>query len=430
MRLASRYNNKVTKRRSPWSPNRRLNKLQRRIIVIVAGVWLIRFIFVQEKYHHLQNDQIIPTTETNPDFSSIQRTPQQRLIILAGPHKTGTSSMQTNLWKWSTNAESTDSGSSVLPNWSWPVPPPIVQIESSDPHPWPWTPAKGFYPLLEALRHPRYQTPKRSLFQQLNPHQIVQMYTVHLQKVLSEGHDIIMGTEAMDLLVKDFDGPRILHNLTTEVLPHDTITGDSVDVNLVIVYRTPKASHLISVWHQNTLKKTDPGFYDWITTTGNELGALDALGMVDLVLTHTDWNVVLVDVSGVKKNGWDLSNLIACEVMLVPCVNNRVLGLNEDPIRANVRENQRPPDVSDKVLESMEDVLRGYDCNYQYLFGEVYRQRLKILHSLNIMDIIESCKQRAKYPSTRKEMKQQVVEIALAAKPHRDKTGDNAVERR
>ena len=101
----------------------------------------------------------------------------------------------------------------------------IIEVESSDPHPWQWTPSKGFYPLLEALRnytHYRHALPTRTLFRNYTTDQIVHMYSSYLDQVWAKGYDIIMGTEAMDSLVKDRDGVAMLRRLVREVLTSAT----------------------------------------------------------------------------------------------------------------------------------------------------------------------------------------------------------------
>merc|ERR1719223_817046 len=117
-----------------------------------------------------------------------------------------------------------------------------------------------------------------------------------------------MGSEAMDLIVKNQRGNVLLDELAS-IMPHKS------QVTCVIVYRLPKISHLISMWHQNEIKDNGAEFYKWITTTHNTLGAMDALGMVSMVLEQTPWDVVLVDAWGAKEAGWDISNLLVCSIL-------------------------------------------------------------------------------------------------------------------
>ena len=430
--------------------------------LLLTSGWLIWLMMASQKNFKLRSN---PDGAIQLRLTDKQNFSEQRLVILAGPHKTGTSSIQTNLWKWCNGLtkqhedkdthnddnhndndrhkdkdKDTDTDKdTIIPNWVWAVPPQIIDVESSDKHTWSWNPSKGFYPLLEALRnYTIYATskPTRTLFKKYKQTHIVDMYTEYLRQVWTKGHHIVMGTEAMDTIIKDIDGVRILNTLVHEVLsftlntttPTTTPTTYTTPpspttktrVTIVIVYRTPKVKHLISIWHQNTVQRNSPGFHQWITHTNNQLGPIDALGMVDLVLQNTphSWNVVLVDSSGVQKEGWDISNLIACEVMNVDCGEgtNGVLGVEPDIL--NVRQNKKPADVEDDILEQMDEVMRGYDCNYQHLFdGSIYNDRLKVLYPLELSQIMEHCKNRnTSYPTSRNAMKKEIVKIALASR--------------
>lgn len=257
-----------------------------------------------------------------------------------------------------------------------------------------------------------------------------------------------MGTEAADYLTIDSDGVDMLAklanvlNTTAASAAMDTDTGATTEptnttsrtnngvrmrITVVISYRTPKARHLISVWHQNSLRRSDPGLYDWINTTSHGLGTLDAaLGMADLILRHPisqRWDVVLVDLSGVKEDGWDLSNLIACEVLRAECDDETKgpvkLRGGAVPFLKNAKKYKKPIDVSDEALERIEGVLRGYDCNYQHLFFDnngKYAKRLQILHPFDLERIMEDCRNRTvPYPSSRKVMKEEIVKIVRSS---------------
>ena len=74
------------------------------------------------------------------------------------------------------------------------------------------------------------------------------MYRETINTYWQKGYDIAIGSEAMDIVVKVPEGPSMIRNMSAHVLP-DSIDGDQVTV--VVVYRTPKIKHLISMWHQN-----------------------------------------------------------------------------------------------------------------------------------------------------------------------------------
>ena len=84
----------------------------------------------------------------------------------------------------------------------------------------------------------------------------------------------------------------------------ERITPQSIDgdqIHVVIFTEHQKVKHLVSMWLQNCNRPIDDKFYKWITTTGNTLGALDSLGMVELIYT---WRF--------NDAGWDVSNEQLC----------------------------------------------------------------------------------------------------------------------
>ena len=426
------------------SPRRRLSNNRRLLLrpFAVACLFFLLFLPIELsnlstllQTHHEQNEEANqlaqiqmfkpflkpqPTNKTNTVFTRNNVT--QQIIILAGPHKTGTTSIQTNMWLWTSNEDS------IFADWVWPVPPKILKIEENDTHEWDFTPSKGFYMLLEALGPKTLNKLKkeRKLFESHNKQEVLQIYKQHLNNKWEEGKNIIFGTEAFDVIIKDPKRGVSMLNRLEHILPATTTVSTSTTV--VVMYRTPKIKHLISIWHQNTVRRTDPNFFEWITTTNNSLGALDALGMVDLFLKYTSWNVVLFDSSGLRKQRnkkgemtppMDASHIVACDIMKIACDSSskRVLGFEYvDPVVSNVRNDQRPPNVHQQVLNDMDRVLSRFECNYQHLFQKSYNPRLTILYPKNILPMMRgNCQDMTGIPETRVEMKQQLVDIALHA---------------
>ena len=374
------------------------------------------------------------------------------IVLLAGPHKTGTSSIQTNLWNWT--ASSTNN---YLPHWKWPVPPMVSQLESSDTKAWNWTPSKGFYPLLESIQmtmmgqNATKDSSARSIFQQYTPMELQDLFRSELTLVNWKKYNVVMGSEAVDLIVKSPKGDFILDGLGT-ILP------TNIPVTCVIVYRIPKIRHLVSMWHQNEIKNDGAEFWAWITTTQNTLGAMDALGMVSMVLERTSWDVVLVDAHGAKEAGWDISNLVTCSILAsldesIECDESEksmiVEGNVIQPIIKNVRSNKRPPNVGEQVLQDMDQALRSYDCNYLDLmkggvigWNEMIQRnanqdtttghrnlgrtkikqsdRLRVLFPLAINEIIQECEENEKrdIPATRIILREKLAQMAFDSRQH------------
>lgn len=239
------------------------------------------------------------------------------------------------------------------------------------------------------------------------------MYRVCIGKYWEEGYNVVFGTEAMDMVVKLPEGPSMIDKVAKYILPRG-MDGDQVTV--VVMYRTPKIDHLVSMWHQNCDRPTDDHFYKWISTTPNTLGPLDALGMVDFFLNETNWNVDLVNLEGMKEEHWDVSNFVACKILRERCVGQVIEGLynGSEPIVANVRSTQRGPNVPNETLDDMDIVLNSYDCNYLHLLtGD--NPRLKIHFPSAFQKLIEYCWKLKKvgYPQSRIKMKERIREIAL-----------------
>jgi len=179
------------------------------------------------------------------------------------------------------------------------------------------------------------------------------------------------------------------------------------------MYRSPKIKHLVSMWHQNCDKPTDDKFYEWITSTDNTLGPMDSLGMVEMFLNETDWNVALVNLEGLKKDDWDVSSFVACEILGEECKGKVLKGLQgSKPIVTNVRNGQRPPNVPNKTLDEMDVVLNQFDCNYMHILrGD--NPRLSIFYPQGLQQLLNACLEiEDRYPKSRDAMKERIKEIA------------------
>jgi len=380
--------------------------------------------------HLVFNGQQTTVTTTTPTQSH-----RQRIILLAGPHKTGTTSIQSNLYSWTRNAQNTIASSVIqndiqrethtpiipLPSWYWPVPPLVSQMESMDTQNFAWTPAKGFYALLEAMRnHTLYRVEDRLLFNNYTFDQVIDMYKVELQHAWDEGYNIVLATEAIDYCIKDKDGQRLLEefldvlpdsgissmNSSTSTLVKDKGLATRDHITVVVTYRSPRVKHLVSIWHQT--KKKVEHFRAWMTTTRNELGALDSLALAEMLLNH-GLHVILIDSSGIIQGGYDISYIVACDVLGAECTINKTLqGLQSEPVVKNVKVDKNYNlNVNDEELDAMDKVMRQYDCKFQHLMDH---PNLTILYPHDLIHNFDQCEPGI-LEMSRLEMKRQLVEI-------------------
>ncbi len=343
--------------------------------------------------------------------------PNQRVVILSGPHKTGTTSIQNSIREWTgqTTTTSTSTTSTwtstktrkILTEWSWPVPKEVSELESQDERNWNWNVGKGFYALAESLRDEKYGAKKRDVFQKYSDDELIQLYRTEFLRSWLMGYNIVFGTEALDFIVKaeSEDGDRMVEDLKGLMPWHinDNLSseekssfkgikmhGGDESIRVVVTYRSPRIQHLISIWRQ-TKKEVEP-FEEWILTTTNNLGALDSLGLASMYLNH-GLHVDLIDSSGLEEEGVDISNAVACDILNAPCSERKqpVGTTPKNVIRMNTKVDfQGKNRLSEDQLEQMDRALNLYDCRYLQLYEE--NDRFRVLYPNALAKNFERCK--------------------------------------
>jgi len=343
----------------------------------------------------------------------------KRVVILAGPHKTGSTSIQNNIHEW------TGINNFLLEGWAWPVPQTVTEIESKDEKNWHWNPSKGFYALAELLRDPMYPITDRLLFRTYSKKEIINFYQIEFLRAWLSGYNIVIGSEAFDNAIKDKRGEELIERLL-KILPWNFLNlssivhGNNDLITVVITYRVPRVKHLLSIWHET--KKEKESFRDWMLSTRNGLGAIDSLGLVEKFL-NKGLKVILIDSSGldVDDHNYDISNVIACDVLNATCSNEKQLVGSDGPLvmntKANFNDNIR---VDDDQLDLMETAIRRYDCKYLDLFEKFNgTNQLKILYpSKLVLNVFDDCRNHGlkKYNFDRSSMKQQLICITKGEK--------------
>ena len=377
---------------------------------------LLFFLFLIVCFLRLQSQQLQQHYQHYQHYQPLQQQQQQqRIVILAGPHKTGSTSMQNNILQWTKL--------NLLGDWSWPVPPLIIEIESNDDNNWEWNEAKGFYPLMESLRST--MTPRaraRDIFQKYTKDEILEMYKSEFNKQWNMGKSLIIGSEAFDFCIKDEDGDHIFDNLM-HILPVNTsknINNKILDVTpngrnnlyitIVVTHRSPRVKHLQSVWsefilNQNVIQRTS--FKDWLLKTKNNFGVLDSLGLAEFFMKR-GVEVALVDGSGVSAKGLDLSDVVACSVLNASCspTGERLVGVKDPPVIHNIKAGVGSLNVSKEQLDRMEEVIARYDCKYQFIL----KKNITLLHGEILVNSLARCKEYDVVMS-RLSMKEQIVDI-------------------
>lgn len=174
-------------------------------------------------------------------------------------------------------------------------------------------------------------------------------------------------------------------------------SGSDTDITFVVTYRAPRASHVVSLWHQCcAVQKMKFSKYLINYTKRNmkkdPLVQLDSLRLAQILLGR-GLKVALVDMDGVISQGYDLTNYVACQVLKVPCDSktNMIKGMKRDAKVYNDKSRlDRFLDVPQKYIEMIEGEVRAYDCQYKdmILGGHV---NLTMLHPQKLIEYMEEC---------------------------------------
>eukprot|EP01084_Bolivina_argentea_P125644 222588_1 len=298
--------------------------------------------FIDDNNNNLINQTHIKTSQS---IEYDKPTKKQRIVLLAGPHKTGSTSVQTNIANWSL--------SGILEDWSWPCPQNDAYAYNKQIH------AKCFARLLWALDNRSKKV--------MNPHETQLMYSKTFQRLWNNNKSIVFGAEYTDhVIANEFEGELIIGNLM-RFMP--CYPCNIYQIEVVITYRTPRVTHLISLWHQISKQNNVTHLSEFIQRVLHTFFfIINPLGMAQR-FAMKNISTRIIDTSGIARQNIDLSLVIACHILKVSCENNTIIGLINNPVRLNVFTKKYPQnnlhkDVSENKLQAIEKVLQQFDCKY------------------------------------------------------------------
>jgi len=222
---------------------------------------------------------------------------------------------------------------------------------------------------------------------------MLDLFTREVKIQWESGMSILLGSEEVDSVVNDqLDGPAVLDKVLS-ILP----SGYEKFTNVVINYRAPRINHLISLWKQIG---DEMSFYHFVfdPRTVLHLHKLDPLWLAKSFLER-GLKVKLIDMGGVAKEGLKFYQLLACDVMEVPCDANTNPVFVQERLKTrpefmnlltkneNVRENGEL-NVTDTQLGLIDDQLQIYDCNFKNLTSH---ENLTVLYSNDFGKNMKKC---------------------------------------
>jgi len=340
---------------------------------------------------------------------------KQRVVILAGPHKTSSSSIQLNLYHWLNVNSTQEDIAGLSKSWAWPSPS-TEFIEHSckmNDH----LAAKIFYPFIESIMGMHKKS--RCINSHYSSTELIKIYHDQIYMKWNQGYNLVIASEAIDFIAseKRNDGPEILNRLVDELPWHereeDPLHGSDEDITAVIGYRAPRADHLISLWHQCCMEEMS--FFEYLThrfeTVVDPLRSLDSLKLAKMFLDK-DIETVIIDMSGVATLGYDMSNVVACDVLNAECTERKTfLGAPEEKAEiANIKTHSQDNfNITSAQLDQINDVIELYDCNFVTL---MQHEKIEILYSKDLDAILSKCKEREGDINTRDDMVRRIIDIA------------------
>ena len=310
------------------------------------------------------------------------------IINCLHPFISGSTSIQNNFHEW------TGEKKYLLKQWSWPVPALVTKYESQDEHNWNWNPSKGFYALAELLRDQHHPITDRLVYQKNTRERILHAYQMEFLKAWMAGYSLIIGSEAFDNVIKDDDGDDMIDRFI-DLLPFfgDEEEFDIDRITVVVTYRVPRVKHLISIWRET--KKKNESFQKWIMTTRNRLGATDSLGLAEKFL-EKGFKVVIADIHGISEEGYDISNIIACQILNATCTDDMQLVGSDPPLVMNTKQNFNGSiNLNEDQLDLMDMVMQRYDCKYLEMFDKYKdNDQLMTIYPTALLNVIQSCGDR------------------------------------
>ena len=327
-------------------------------------------LMMQKKQEKAQEQSMTAASAITNHVSSSSK---KRVVILPGPHKTGTTSVQSFLVSLTKK--------NLLGDWEWPA-----------------SSSKAFSGVAHSV-----------LFNSDDKHNFLKKKKAKINAAWKKNnHSVVLGAELFDYVAATPPEhlPSVFQRLQT-IFPEDV-----EDMTAVVMYRTPRSSHLVSAWKQQiAMAKRAGGGQVWRNKIERKSGEkkgkapslaeflchgqwkghtefnvdkivaaqINPMGVANAFLRYGNMSVTVGDMS----NMTDIPSTIVCEVLGIPCnEKGKVIGLNKTkPKVLNQRENPVELRLSAKDMNEVENVLRRMDCFY---YCDL-RENVTILHEKDEM---------------------------------------------
>mmetsp|Transcript_32853 Transcript_32853/g.75600 ORF Transcript_32853/g.75600 Transcript_32853/m.75600 type:complete len:406 (-) Transcript_32853:62-1279(-) len=236
-------------------------------------------------------------------------------------------------------------------------------------------------------------------------HDIKLFYKNLLHNALHANQNVVIGSE---YFVAAAENPAVFDGLR-EILPFNgSLASDDGEHGLEVVVnvRMPRISHLVSTYSQNSQgpyreSKFFGSFSQWLCKyyiDGRQSFIVDPLGLAK-AFSERGANVTIIDMGGVRKEDIDVADALACDVMGMPCLDHKVIGVS--PQRNRDNRKRSIIDTSFEDNEQLTNILEAMDCHYFDFFTKTRRENTKFMFQSDLFrnncDKIKSMSQEEAY---------------------------------
>ncbi len=302
--------------------------------------------------------------------NSAHRSANQTIVILPGPHKTGTTSVQAALYQWLEIDHR-------FSDWAYPVPT-KEEFESIHSTYGKMVGGKGFSPMITRL----FADPTRSAQEVHKRSPLLQLYYRKIQQAWLDGFNIVIASEHLDRLAVEESNdialsPHQLWERLVQMLP------PYANIEIGINHRTPRIEHLLSMWHQ--LGKRQETLSTFITKPSKPglqttMHSLNTFGLAKFFVKQ-GYRVKLLDTGAATM---DLPAAVVCHVLQIPASCNT--SMTE---RLNDRTDPGERDLDEATLATIDQLLKEYDCQFsslmkvEWIYGKATFDRCTTVPSKN-----------------------------------------------
>jgi hypothetical protein len=383
---------------------RRRNRIQHAILLVLTLLLAVLAMLLPEHQSPLNHhENLASTVQHKPQGLLLSKSRTQKIVILPGPHKTGTTSVQAALFRWmhtTTNDgdfTTKSHNTSLFGDWAYPVPT-VKEFESSIQS---YSYAnnlvggKGFSPMITRL----FANPSKSPEESILSSPLLLLYRQKIQQAWDQGYNLVIASEHLDRLVlmADDDEPVLSSSKNTlrrvspdqlwerflHLLPPSARTTENMIIG--IQHRTPRMDHLISLWHH--LGKQQESLLDYMTKPTkpglrSAAYSLNSLGLADFFVQRG--HVVRILDTGSpsllleQRTMMDLPIAVACHVLQIStnishCIeslgnNNTTTSSSGTSKHLNQRSDPGERKVDTHTLQAINRLLMDYDCQFYHDF--------------------------------------------------------------